>query len=370
MPLIMLDDPENTLAMLRESVAVMAARNDGAAILRRRRSAGTDMDLQVWRDMAQAGWLGLALPEELGGAGLGTAELAVLAESLGRALLTEPFAMLSVFPGALLSGLERSDAVRDLAAGIASGEQIVPVLWQDARGRHQPLSLSSGGLLEGEAHLVSGAASATGFLVLARQGDTPVLLRVAAGGEGMRVHQRPGIDAATLSGVAFQGVNVAESDVIARGAVVDAAFASAIRLTRFALAAELAGNGARALEMTVAFTKERVQFGKAIASFQAIQHRLVDMWADAEFACAAVANAVEALQQGGNGAAMAVLAAKARAGDGATTITRRAVHLHGAMGFTDQCDIGLYLKRAIALNATLGQPEEMRLAFLDAESAT
>ena len=119
-----------------------------------------------------------------------------------------------------------------------------------------------------------------------------------------------------------------------------------------------------ALERTVAYTKERVQFGKPIASFQSIQHRLVDMWMDAEFACAAVVNAVEALEAGdGSAARLAVLAAKARAGDAAFSICRRAVHLHGAMGFTDECDIGLYLKRAISLNVSLGQPEQLAPAI-------
>lgn len=370
MPLIVLDDPDSTLSMLRESVAGMAARTEGAAVMRLRRSTGADIDMAVWRDMAEAGWLGLALPEELGGAGLGLAELAVIAESLGRALLSEPFAMLSVFPGALLSRLDHGEAVRELTGGIASGTQIVPVLWQDARGRRQPLQLTSEGMLDGEAHLVNGGTSASTFLVMAQQAGTRVLLRIKAGGEGMRVHQRPGIDAAALCSVAFQGARVKQGDILARGVAVDAAFDHAVQITRFALAAELAGLGARALELTVEYTKERVQFGKPIASFQAIQHRLVDMWGDAEFACSAVANAVEAAQEeSGDGLMLAVLAAKARSGDAAATITRRAVHLHGAMGFTDQCDIGLYLKRAIALNATLGQPEEMRLAFLDAERA-
>jgi hypothetical protein len=90
---------------------------------------------------------------------------------------------------------------------------------------------------------------------------------------------------------------------------------------------------------------------------------------DAEFACAAVVNAVNVLEAGdGDAAQLAVLAAKARAGEAAFSICRRAVHLYGAMGFTDECDIGLYLKRAIALNAMLGQPEELRLKFVELES--
>jgi alkylation response protein AidB-like acyl-CoA dehydrogenase len=120
----------------------------------------------------------------------------------------------------------------------------------------------------------------------------------------------------------------------------------------------------------VDYTKERVQFGKPIASFQAIQHRLVDMWSAAEFSCAAIVNALERLaDEPGKPAALAVLAAKARAGDAAVDITRKAIHLHGAMGFTDECDIGLYMKRAVNLNATLGNPAQLRLQFVALERA-
>lgn len=366
MPLILLDDPESTLAMLRDSLAAAAARLDGPATLRQRRADGADLSPPVWAAMADAGWLGLALPEDLGGMGLGPAELAVLAEGLGRGLLTEPFAPLAVFPAALLAGLPASAARDGLAAGLAAGTEVLPVLWQDARGAPAPLAPGPDGTITGEAHLVPGAACATGFLVLADDGAGAVLAHVAASDPGLRRHARPGIDGASLATVALHGV--APVAILARGAPVAAALEGAIRLARLALAAELAGLASRALELTVEFTKGRVQFGKSIASFQVVQHRLVDMWAEAEFACAAVANAVNLSAQPGP-FAQAVLAAKARTGDAATTITRRALHLHGAMGFTDQCDIGLYLKRAVALNATLGQPEELRLAFLRAERA-
>ena len=141
-------------------------------------------------------------------------------------------------------------------------------------------------------------------------------------------------------------------------------------MTRLALAAEMAGIATRAIEQTVAYTRDRVQFGRAISAFQVVQHRLVDMWSDAEFANSSVVNAVETCtEEGGRAGDLAILAAKARAGDAAVTITRRAIHLHGAMGFTDDCDIGLYMKRAVALNATLGQPEELRLQFVARERA-
>ena len=122
--------------------------------------------------------------------------------------------------------------------------------------------------------------------------------------------------------------------------------------------------------ITVEYTRQRVQFGKPIASFQVIQHRLVDMWMQAELASAAVRNAAELCVGNSQAAAAgtAILAAKARASDAASMICRNAIHLHGAMGYTDECDIGLYLKRAINLGALLGNADAMRRLFIENNS--
>ena len=141
MPLIQLDDPDGTLAMLRDSVAALATRADGPATFRRRRAAQADLDTGVWSALADAGFLALTLPEEMGGMGLGRPALTVLAEAMGRALLTEPFTTLAVFPATLLGALPRSEATSDLAGGLACGEAILPVLWQDTRGGPAGLAL-------------------------------------------------------------------------------------------------------------------------------------------------------------------------------------------------------------------------------------
>ena len=371
MPQTMFDDEDGTLAMLRDSVAGFALSHPGARHLRARRKAGGDLDRPLWSAMAEAGWLGLMLPASHGGAELSIREQAVLCEALGRALLTEPVAQLAIFSGALLRdappGAERDRLLR----GIADGSLLVTPAWQGASGKALPVK--AGGAhpslsLAGSSHFVAAPVSATDVLVIAESGQGRLLVSVPAGAQAVSVATRPTLDGAMLGTLTFSGTPVDPGRVIASGPQVDAMLSSAIVVTRLALAAELAGVASRALELTVDYTKQRVQFGKPIASFQAIQHRLVDMWGDAEFACCAVVNAVErCLGAGGRDGRLATLAAKARAGDAAVGITRRAIHLHGAMGFTDECDIGLYMKRAVNLNATLGQPEELRLAFVDLE---
>ncbi|WP_370302271.1 acyl-CoA dehydrogenase family protein [Pseudooceanicola sp.] len=359
--------------MLRDSVAAFAARTDGAASLRTRRAAGSDLDIAIWRDMAAAGWAGLMLPEDLGGAGLGLREQVILSESIGRALLCEPIAQLGVFSSVLLAHSEAGALRTDLATGLAGGSRLVSQAWQNARGHRQPLLAQSGpdGItLTGIADLVPAAASATDFLVLAQQENGLLLVNVTAETAGLTLTHRPTVDGAMLGRLVLEDCVVPVEQVLCSGEAVETAMAAAIEATRLAMAAELSGIGARALELTVDFTKSRIQFGKPIASFQSIQHRMVDMWSAAEFACAAQVNAVEALADDpGQSAKLAILAAKARAGDAALDITRRAIHLHGAMGFTDECDIGLYMKRAINLNATLGQPDDLRLEFVALERA-
>lgn len=375
MPRVTLDDPDGTLSLLRESVAQFSAQHDGGRIFRDKRDHSADLDATVWSAMAQAGWTGLLVPESLGGAGLGMREQVILSEALGRALIAEPVASVSVLSSVLIADAPASDEGRRLADGIASGRLIVTPAWQDQASMRSGTPVAAtreagGFVLNGMKQMVEAARSATDFLVSAMSVDGSVLLSVGANTPGVSIADRPGIDGATVATVWFTECFVPADRLLAGVDRCDALLEGALLRARLALAAELVGIASAALERTVAYTGNRVQFGKPIASFQSIQHRLVDMWMDAELACAAVANAAETLASGDSlRSRLAVLAAKARAGDAAFSICRRAVHLHGAMGFTDECDIGLYLKRAISLNASLGQPEQLRLQFVNLERA-
>jgi alkylation response protein AidB-like acyl-CoA dehydrogenase len=371
MPRITLDDPDDTLSLLRESVTQFSAQHDGGRLLRNKRERAGDLDKTIWSAMAQAGWTSLLLPEDLGGAGLGMREQAILSEALGRALIAEPLASTAVLSSALVAAAPDSQERRRLVEGIAGGQLIVTPAWQDKAGMVASATREADGfVLNGAKPFVDAARSATDFLVAAMSVDASVLLSVPADTPGVLIADRPGIDGAAVATVSFVECFVPSNRVLKNGDGCEALLEQALLQARLALAAELAGIASSALERTIAYTRDRVQFGKPIASFQSIQHRLVDMWMDAELACAAVANAVAALEaDDGQAVWLAVLAAKARAGDAAFSICRRAVHLHGAMGFTDECDIGLYLKRAISLNASLGQPEQLRLQFVNLERA-
>jgi len=369
MPELMLDDPDGTLVMLRDSVTGFAARFPGAKAMRERRERGGTVDPLIWSAMAEAGWIGLLLPEDCGGAGLGLREQAVLSEALGRALIAEPTGTASVFAATLLAGASPGAERSRLAAGMASGEIVAVPAWTSGAKPTVARSVNGGISLSGETRFVDAARAATDFLVVAQDADGVTLLSVAADARGVTISERAGVDGSALATISFSDCVVPADRVLSRANRSEELLCQPVLHTRLALAAELTGVASRALELTISYTSDRVQFRKPIASFQAIQHRLVDMWIEVEFAAAAVVNAVDALQADDSDAAqLAVLAAKARAGEAAFSICRRAVHLHGDMGYTDECDIGLYLKRAVNLNAMLGQPEQLRLEFVERES--
>jgi alkylation response protein AidB-like acyl-CoA dehydrogenase len=375
MPRAMLEDADGTLALLRDSVAQFAQQHGGAKRLRQKRDRGDDLDRSLWIEMARAGWIGLLLPAEFGGAGLSMREQAVVSEGLGYALIAEPTALLTVFSNSFIAEAIPSPERRRLAIEVASGRVIASPAWRDPypglTGAPVTADLRNGAIvLNGTKHYVDAAQSATDFLVTATSPDGVVLLSVPADSAGLSIAQREGVDGAAIGAVTFSHCHVEADRLLGRASSAEALLQRPLLNARLALAAELAGVASGALELTVAYAKNRIQFGKPIASFQSIQHRLVEMWIDAELACAAVTRAVERLaSRNDREAHLAVLAAKARAGEAALSICRRAVHLHGAMGFTDECDIGLYLKRAINLNAALGQPEQLRLQFVELERA-
>jgi alkylation response protein AidB-like acyl-CoA dehydrogenase len=154
----------------------------------------------------------------------------------------------------------------------------------------------------------------------------------------------------------LKDVVVPREQVLAEGAAAQAALERARDEALAMTGAELCGVMDRALEMSLEYLKTRVQFGKPIGSFQVLQHRAVDLHIQRELAAAALADITSELDRGVDAARRALLASriKARCADAALAITREAIQLHGAIGFTDEYDAGLYLKRAMTLASWLG----------------
>jgi alkylation response protein AidB-like acyl-CoA dehydrogenase len=357
--------------MLRKSVEDFCARHPGVARQRKLRDTEPGFDPAVWRDMAEAGWTGIALPETVGGLGLGLDEICIVAEELAADLAPEPFAAATVAALAIAGG-DNAELKQDLLPGILSGELIASFAWQethntlDALHPATRLTATAGGrlVLDGEKRVVPGAGGAAGFAVTAAAADGVAIVWVEAKAKGVSSHAAVAIDGSFLHDVRFDGVELGARDVIASPAVAAALLPRLIDEAATIATAELLGIISAALERTREYLGQRTQFGKPIGSFQVLQHRLVDLWMQRELVRACLDEAIAACgEPDETRRALLVSAAKARAAAAALTIGRQSIQLHGAIGYADEHDIGLYLKRAIVKSAWMGNAPVHRKRF-------
>ncbi len=350
-------------ALLADSVADFVARGTDLARVRRLRGTSGEYDRAVWKQMADLGWLGILVPERYGGLGLGLAEMALVAKGLARALAPEPLTAAAVLAATALAASENGVLKREQLPRLVSGECLPALAWQEQAGTLDPLALEAsaapfegGYKLSGVKRFVAGAAQADAFLVSARANDGIVLLWVPRDAAGARVALAPLADGRSFGTLELADALVPQGCVAATGQAAAEALSLALDHGAVIAGAELLGVGERALEMTLEYLKTRVQFGKPIGAFQALQHRAVDLYIHKELAAAVLEEALAALDGGPGAPQRAAIASrvKARCADAALKITREAIQLHGAIGFTDEYDAGLYLKRALTLAAWLG----------------
>lgn len=366
---------DSTQTLLRASVQAFNERSTGPARLRAVRANPPHLDRAVWREICDAGWAGVCVPESLGGVGLGPAEAALIALELGRGLAPEPFSACALLPTLALVPLADAAAVRELLSAMVEGRTVAGLAWQEAAGCYDSASpalqlqqIGSTLRLEGPAKcLVPLAGAMDGFVVSASAQGTTVLLWVAADAPGLRVETTRTVDGQSMGSIDLSGVELPPHAVLARGTAVGAALTRAIDLARLMSAFELIGVLERALESTLTYTKQRVQFGRPIATYQALQHRMVDMWMQGQLARAAADSALQmaCAHAAPEALTLAVSAAKARAASAALLVGKGAIHLHGAMGIADETDVGLCLKRSLVLSAWLGNAAWHRNHYLD-----
>ena len=340
-----MDDRAESIRMIRDSAAGIAPRDGDRRRVRALRFARPGFDPTVLRAMGEQGWIGLRVPEDQGGAGLGLREMCALAEELGAALAPEP-----LVPAALSAALLSAAGAEEPLAALLSGEALALTAWQEA-----PATLEAPGT-EAPRLFIPGAGGAASFLVPVRD----------AGALSLRLQPRDGADL-SLDGTqdgGFHGtLRPAGGAVLARdiGAALDAALDEAALGT----AAYLLGVMDQAFALTLDYLRTRQQFGKPIGSFQALQHRAADLKIQIALTRASVGSAAALLDAGAPAGARraAVSRAKARASDAAMLVTRQAIQLHGGIGYTDEADIGLYLRKAMVLANQFGPAALHRRRF-------
>jgi alkylation response protein AidB-like acyl-CoA dehydrogenase len=319
--------------------------------------------------MAALGWLGIVIPEELGGAGLGSMEQMTVLEEMGRGLMPEPFVS-TVLLGttALLLGGSETQKKEHLPK-IAAGERLVTVAYQEAGSRYdvhkvatKATKTAGGWTLAGEKIQVLDGHVADRIIVSARTsggaGDAKgvTLFLVAADTPGVTIERQSRIDNRNVALVRLEDVKVEDDGVL--GAVDQGGdlLQRIVDRAAIGLSAEMLGSMQAAFEMTNEYLKTRLQFGVPIGSFQALKHRAAKMYIELELARSAVMGAHRALDERRDDKTIAKLAslAKARCSDAFVLIGNECVQMHGGIGVTDEADIGFFFKRARVAEMTFG----------------
>jgi alkylation response protein AidB-like acyl-CoA dehydrogenase len=344
---VMDEERAEALRMIRESTEGLAPRNGDRKRIRALRFKSPGFDPEIFRQMAEQGWVGLSIPEVQGGAGLGMAEFCAIAEALGAALSPEPLVQAALSVRLLAASKARAPLEKLLA-----GERYIATAWAEA-----PNALTALGTPDAARLFIPCAGGAAGFLVPVRTGKGLALYLQASDNAALTLDDtQDGGQFGTLTPDA--GVLLADD--------IGAALSSALDEATLATSATLLGVMDQAFALTLDFLRTRQQFGKFIGSFQALQHRAADLHLQIALTRASVEAAAAVLDDAAALAASrhaAVSAAKARASEAAMLITRQAVQFHGGIGYTDEADIGLYLRKAMVLANQFGSAKQHRLRY-------
>jgi alkylation response protein AidB-like acyl-CoA dehydrogenase len=347
-------------SMLRDSARSLISDKAPVSHLRQLRDSKdeTGFSRDLWKTFAEMGFSGLLVSEQFGGSGLGCVEAGIVMEEIGRTLMPSPFLATSVLAASTLSR-GGSEAQKAQHLPRISDGSLLAALAVDEGAKHRPLQTSmqaaragNGFKLSGDKALVVDGHTADLLIVAARTAGAAgernglTLFLVDPKAKGLATERTTMVDAHNAARITFDKVEVNADSVLGE---VDQGYQlleGVLNIGRGAVASEMVGLSEEVFGRTVAYLKERKQFGKLIGEFQALQHRAAELYIDIEITRAAVLKALQALDTDLDKAAAAVAIAKARAGTTATRAVQEGVQMHGGMGMTDQFDVGFFMKRA------------------------
>lgn len=332
-----------TIEQIRNSLEFLSSE-DRTAVVRRSRHTELGFDADEWQTIAELGLLGIRVPEDRGGAGLGLTEAVAVAEELGRHLA----------PHALVNAIAAAPLLPQTILGSAlAGERIVIPAWQE--DPIDPLAVHAtarNGVISGSKSFIPYARAASDFIVRTDAG----FFCVAKDAAGLRIRTDRLHDGSHFGSLQFDNVSGEPCQDHVGDAVTEMFLCNA---------GYMLGAAQRGFELTLDYIKIREQFGRPIGSFQALQHRAVDMLLELSLLRASLTRLTLRIDDGAKPAtaAPAVARVMARASTSLMSVTRRGVQMHGGIGFTDEADMGLYLRKAMVMANALGSPKWHRQRY-------
>lgn len=350
---------------LRDALRGYLARNNGFSVRTDHVRGASGWSESLWHGLADdLGLLGVLIAGDAGGIGGDAIDMMVVMEELGANLLVEPYFETAVIGASALAAA--GGHATELSA-IIGGDMRLAFAWSEPDSRFDRLPrdtvaqrVGDGWRLDGRKAVVTAAPMATHILVTARIGEEPALFLVEAINAGLSSQPFPTIDGRRAADMAFDAVALPDMSLILRGAEAIERLGD---IATAMLGAEALGVMRVMLDDTIAFTRERRQFGRAIASFQVLQHRMVDMYMRLELATSAVYRAVLSLDAEPAARARAVSAMKVTVADACRFIGQNAIQLHGGMGMTDEVAVSHYFRRATVIESEFGSADWHRRRF-------
>lgn len=341
-------------AQFRDIVARFCRERSPTTVVRRLAESERGFDPAMWKQLCQElALVGIHVPEASGGSGFGPVELGIVMEEFGRCLVPVPYLSCGVLACTAIAAIDDASLREDLMAPLAAGEELVTLALESLHGHPVSGLTLSGGRLSGHLKGVLDGASADRILVLAGTGSSAraVLCSIDPGSAGVAIRPLRTMDrtrrlaAVTLDDVPAR--TLAELD----SGQVESLYDTAL----VALANEMSGGAQALLRSAIDYTRLRVQFGRAVGSFQAIKHRLADLHVDVELAKVSAWQAAAALAAGDEPSANASLA-KFTAADAYVKAALETIQFHGGIGFTWENDTHLWYRRAKSSEVLLGSP--------------
>jgi alkylation response protein AidB-like acyl-CoA dehydrogenase len=355
---LVLNEEQRLLQDTAKDFLVANAPVEALRQLRDKRDA-TGYSLSLWQTMAELGWAGIILPEEYSGLDFGFTGMGVVLEETGRTLTASPlFASAVVGASTLLLG--GSSAQKEtLLPQIATGALTFALALEESH-RHSPTHIATRAVAEGANYLLNGKKtfvvdghSADKLIVAARTGgehekstDGITLFLLDPQAQGVSRQRTNMVDSRNSANISFDNVSIPTTDVIGKVDMAWPILETVLDRARVAIAAEMMGCAEEALERTVEYLKERVQFDVHIGSFQALQHRAAHMQSEIELCRSVILQALSTVDENPTQLPLLASLAKAKLNELVKLVTNEAVQMHGGMGVTDELEIGFFLKRA------------------------
>ena len=324
---------------------------------------------ELWRKMAELGWMGLVLPAEYDGMEMGFMDLIILLQEMGRNILPGPFFCTVVLGSLPILSAGTEEQKKEFLPKIASGKMILTMALTEPNGRYDAAGVETKAVAQGDSFVISGtklfvenAHIADYMICVARttEGATPeegiTLFLVNAKSPGIKVEGIPTMADDKLCEVVFENVSVPRNNMLGELDNGWPIVARTLEQATMAKCAEMVGGAEAALDMTLNYVKERVQYNRPIGSFQVIQHYCANMWTSVVTSRNILYKTAWKVGEG-LPATGDVAAAKGWINQAYTFVTERAVQCHGAIGLTRDHDIGLYYRRAKAGELAFGDTD-------------